>query len=42
VANGAPRVSTDRPRSGWKVLTKSRWSPRSAWFLLFDADTSTL
>ena len=30
VANGVPRVSTDTPRSGWKVLTKSRWSPRSS------------
>ena len=35
-ACGAPRVSTDRPRSGWKVLTKSRWSPRSALFSLVD------
>ena len=24
VANGVPRVSTLRPRLGWKVLTKSR------------------
>ena len=30
VAKGVPRVSTDTPRSGWKVLTKSRWSPRSS------------
>ena len=29
VAKGAPRVSGDRPRSGWKVLTKSRSEPRS-------------
>ncbi len=25
VAKGVPRVSGERPRSGWKVVTKSRW-----------------
>jgi len=30
VAIGVPRVSGERPRLTWKVLTKSRWSPRSA------------
>ena len=28
VAYGVPRVSGDRPRSGWKVLVKSRSMPR--------------
>ena len=42
VAMGVPRVSTDRPRLGWKVLTKSRWSPRSALFSLWLRPTSTL
>ena len=34
VAWGVPRVSTLKPRLGWKVLTKSRWSPRSTLFSL--------
>jgi len=25
VANGVPRVSGETPRSGWKLLAKSRW-----------------
>src|SRR3546814_14959871 len=34
VANGGPRVSGDRPRSGWKLLAKSRSTPRRHLFSL--------
>ena len=42
VANGVPRVSTERPRSGWKVFTKPRWSPRSTLASVIEAPNITL
>ena len=42
VAYGVPRVSTDNPLSGWKVFTKSRWSPRSASAFVYDSEAITL
>ena len=42
VANGVPRVSGDRPRLGWKVLTKSRSAPVSFLASLTASVASTL
>ena len=42
VAMGVPRVSGARPRSGWKVLTKSRWSPRSTLLSRTDSEVRKL
>ena len=41
VANGVPRVSGDRPLSGWKVLEKSRSLPRRMSFFLKVSEPKT-
>ncbi len=42
VANGVPRVSGDRPRSGWKLLTKSRCEPSRRLLSVADSTAMTL